>query len=182
MAGARNATSNYGTATFLCVGNDQANSERVLIHFDLTPLGTGATVTACQLTFTVNQVTAPTAGHVLRLRRNDWTEAGSTWNSYKAGAAWTAPGGGDTTSDVDATMEVAFTPPVAAGAFTFPSLQALCQDAVTSRAGALDLLIRQDVDQGGACTGACVAHEFCSRSSDYTTAANRPNLVVGYVP
>jgi hypothetical protein len=182
ITGGLNTSSNYGTASFLCAGNDQANSERSLIHFDLSSLGAGASVTSCRLTFTVYQVTAPTSGHVLRLRRNDWSESGSTWTTYKSGASWTAPGAADTISDVDPTLGVPFAPPAAVGMFTFPSLNALCQDAVSNRAGALDLVIRQDVDQDGACAGACVPHEFCSRPSDYATASARPMLVVGYVP
>ena len=73
-------------------------------------------------------------------------------------------------------------PPAALGPFTFPSIQALCQDAVRNRGGALDLILEQTVDQNGGCSGACVAHEFCSRSSDWSTAAERPKLFVGWVP
>jgi hypothetical protein len=182
MAGLQGAAMNYGTASFLCVGNDQANSERVLIHFDLSSVGTAATVTSCLLTFTVNQVTAPAPGHILRLRRNDWSETESNWTVYKSRTPWGALGASDTTTDVDATLAVPFEPPMAPGLFTFPSLQALCQDAVSQRDGALDLLIRQDVDQEGACTGTCVARDFCSRSSDYTTATDRPVLVVRFTP
>jgi hypothetical protein len=182
MAGGSNTTSNYGAAAFLCVGNDRANSERVLIHFDLGPLGTTARVTSCLLTLTTNQVTAPTTGRIERLRRNDWSENASSWAVFTTATAWTTPGAGSATSDVDPTGAVPFAPPTAIGAFTFPSIQALCQDAVQNRAGKLDLLIRQDVDQDGACTGACVPHEFCSRSSDYTTAIDRPKLVLTYVP
>jgi hypothetical protein len=181
MAGGRNTTANYGTVS-LCVGNDQANSERVLIRFDLSALGSRASVKSCLLTFTVYQVTAPTAGRIVRLRRPDWSETTSTWAAYKTGAAWSAPGAGDETTDVDATLAVPFTPPAATGAFTLPSLQALCQDAVQNRAGILDLVVAQTADQNGACAGTCVPHEFCSRSSDYSTAANRPRLVVGYAP
>src|SRR6185369_8353299 len=101
---------------------------------------------------------------------------------FKRGNAWSVPGAGDAATDVDATLAVAYAPPPATGAFTFPSLQTLCQDAVRSRAGALDLVVEQNTDQNGACAGTCVAHEFCSRSSDYTTPGNRPRLVVGYVP
>jgi hypothetical protein len=180
IAGGRNTTANYGAGSFLCAGNDAANSERILIHFDLSPLGSAASVTSCLLTVSVYQVTAPTPGHVRRLRRNDWSEAASSWALYSTGAAWTAAGAGDPTTDVDTTLGVAFAPPGATGPFTFPSLQALCQDAVRNRAGALDLIIEQDIDQNGACSGACVAHEFCARSSDYATATDRPKLVVGY--
>src|SRR5882672_11449409 len=137
LPGGRNTADNFGAASFLCVGNDQANSERVLLHFDLSSLRTGATVTSCLLTFTVNQVSAPTAGRILRLRRNDWSEASA----------------GSAASDVDATNAVTFTPLAAIGAYTFPSIHALCQDAVQNRAGRLDLLIRQDVDQEGSCSG-----------------------------
>jgi len=83
---------------------------------------------------------------------------------------------------VDSVLAISFAPPAAIGPFTFPTIQALCQDAVRNRAGSLDLVVRGDADQDGGCAGACVAHEFCSRSSDYTTAAARPKLVVGYVP
>jgi hypothetical protein len=182
MAGGRNTTANYGTASFLCIGNDEANSERVLIHFDLSSLGSRASVTSCLLTLTVRQVTAPTAGSVARLRRSDWSETGASWATYKSGAAWSVAGAGSTATDVDRTLAVPFAPPTALGAFTFPSLQALCQDAVQNRAGALDLIIAQDADQSGVCTGSCVPHEFCSRSSDWTTATERPKLVVGWRP
>jgi hypothetical protein len=182
MAGGSNTAANYGAAAFLCVGNDQRNTERVLIHFDLGALGATARVTSCLLTLATSQVAAPTSGHIERLRRNAWSESASTWAAYNTGAAWTTPGAGSTTSDVDTAGAVLFAPPSVPGAFTFPSIQALCQDAVQNRAGSLDLLIRQDVDQDGACTGACASHEFCSRSSDWATPAERPKLVVGYVP
>jgi len=182
ITGARNATSNYGTGASLCVGNDQANSERAAIRFDLSSIPPGATVTSCLLTLTVRQVTSPTSGRIVRLRRGDWSEAGSTWNAYKAGASWTAPGAGSTVSDVDITAAVPFAPPSTLGAYTFPSLRGLCQDAVANRGRVLDLVIRQDVDQDGACSGACVSHEFCGYGSDVTTPAWRPRLVVGYVP
>ena len=110
-------------------------------------------MTSCLLTFTVNQVSAPTAGRILRLRRNDWSEASSSWAAYRLGASWTTPGAGSAASDVDATNAVTFTPPAAIGAYTFPSIHALCQDAVQNRAGRLDLSIRQDVDQEGSCSG-----------------------------
>jgi hypothetical protein len=182
MAGGRNTTANYGTGSSLCIGNDQANTERVLIGFDLSSLGSQASVTSCRLTFTVRQVTAPTAGSIARLRRADWSEISASWATYRTGAAWTVAGAGSPTTDVDRSLAVPFAPPTVLGAFTFPSLQALCQDAVWNRAGKLDLIIAQDADQSGACTGSCVPHEFCSRSSDWTTAAERPKLVVGWVP
>jgi hypothetical protein len=91
-------------------------------------------------------------------------------------------GAASVATDVDRTLAVPFAPPTALGAFTFPSLRALCQDALQNRAGALDLIIAQDADQSGACTGTCVPHEFCTRSSDWTTAAERPKLVVGWMP
>jgi hypothetical protein len=182
IAGLAAAGFNYGTKPFLCVGNDAANSERVLIHFDLSQLGSGATVTGCFLTFTVNQVTAPTSGRILRLRRNGWSEIASNWTVYQPMTPWGALGASDPATDVDETSAVPFVPPTVVGLFTFPSVQALCQDAVTQRAGSLDLLIRQDVDQEGACTGSCVASDFCSRSSDWGTPTDRPSLLVGYTP
>jgi hypothetical protein len=61
-------------------------------------------------------------------------------------------------------------------------------DAMAALVGTPALeFVRHDLDsspygQDGACTGACVPHEFCSRSSDYATAIDRPKLVVTYVP
>src|SRR5204862_4431137 len=124
---------------------------------------------SCLLTFTVHQVTAPTAGRIVRVRRSDWSETGASWATFKSGNSWSVPGAGDAATDVDGTLAVTYAPPAATGAFTFPSLLALCQDAVRSRAGALDLVVEQGTDQNGACAGACIAHEFCSRSSDDTT-------------
>ena len=111
------------------------------------------------------------AGSVLRVTRPSWTEAGSTWTRCDGTNAWTTPGG-----DVDAASAVAFTPPVAAGAYAFPSLRALCQDAVTSRGGQLDLLVRQTAETPGT-----PRHQWGFFSSDYTVdPTRRPRLVVGY--
>ena len=73
--------------------------------------------------------------------------------------------------DVALAGEVAYLPPGGTGAFTFPDLSALCQDALDQRAGWLRLRISQDAE---ATQGNLIRFD----SSEAGTAANRPKLVV----
>ncbi|HZP39996.1 MAG TPA: putative glycoside hydrolase [Candidatus Binatia bacterium] len=133
-----NPGSNYGGWAQAWIGRDGVNVERALLGFDLSGLPPAATVLECRLAVTVQDVHGtPGPGHVFALAK-DWTERGVTWTSTGAGP-WTAPG-----ALADVAGAVAYPAPSAPGAFSFPDLTALCQDAITSRGGRLALLVRQD--------------------------------------
>src|SRR5581483_870274 len=153
------ANSNYGTTTNLFVGNagSSTTTYRSVLDFNLGSIPPGATVTGCTLTLNVNQRTSPTAGHIRRLCGEHWidgnaqSETQATWNRWRSASptAWGTAGAGSTAAcsaggDYTLADEVAYTAPAANGFFTFPSMTALCQDAITNRSGWLRLRINQD--------------------------------------
>jgi hypothetical protein len=177
---------NWGNDPSLYVGvtNGATKVYRTLLAFDLSDIPGGAVVTSCELTVRVAQRTNPTPGHVRRLCGEHWLdgngqgEAQATWNSWRTGAAWGAAGASSTTTcsaggDYTTAGEVAYTPPGGAGPFAFPDLSVLCQDALANRGGWLRLRISQDSE-------ATPSNLIRLDSSDATTTANRPRLVVAW--
>ncbi len=177
-------TTNYGTDPSLYVGvtNGPDKIYRTLMAFDLSNIPAGAVITSCKLTVNVTQRTNPTAGHVRRLCAQHWLDGDgqgenqATWSQWKTGSAWGSPGAdssapctanGDYTTDA----EVAYVPPAGTGAFTFPDLSGLCQNAIDQATGRLRLRITQDSE-------ATQSNLIKFDSSDASTAANRPKLVV----
>ena len=104
------------------------------------------------------------------------SETQATWTNWQTGNAWGTAGAASTAScasggDQSSADEVTYTAPTGTGLFTFPNLAALCQDALVNRGGWLRLRISQDVET--------TKNNFIRvDSSDATTAANRPRLVV----
>jgi hypothetical protein len=103
-------------------------------------------------------------------------EAQATWNNWKSGSTWSVAGAGSTAScaaggDYTTTGEVAYTPPAGTGLFTFPSLVALCQDAISQRDGWLRLRLSQNSE-------ATQSNLIKFDSSDASTATSRPRLSV----
>jgi hypothetical protein len=177
-------TTNYGTDANLYVGvtNGADKVYRSMVAFRLADVPAGAIVTDCRLTVNVTQRTNPTPGHVRRLCGEHWLdgngqgEAQVTWNGWKTGSPWGGAGASSTAScatggDYTTVGEVPYTPPAGTGTFTFPSLTALCQDALVQRAGWLRLRISQASE-------ATQSNLIKFDSSDATTATNRPKLVV----
>jgi hypothetical protein len=178
------ATTNFGTATELFVGvtNGADKIYRSFLAFNLTGIPSGAIITDCRLTLNVTQRTNPTAGHVRRICGEHWLDGDgqgenqATWTIWRTGSNWTTAGAASTASctaggDYTTTGEVAYTPPTGTGPFTFPNLATLCQDAISQRGGWLRMRITQDVETA---TGNLIKFD----SSEASTAANRPRLVV----
>ena len=179
-------TQNYNTDPFVIVGLTNAANKvnRTLMAFNLQGIPASAVVTGCTLQVNVTQRTSPTAGRIRRLCSEHWldgdgqSEAQATWNAWKTGFNWGSPGAataGCAGGDYDPTGEVTYTPPAGTGLFTFPSLTALCQDAVASRTGQLRLRITQDAET-------TQSNLIKFDSSEATTAANRPKLTVTWHP
>jgi hypothetical protein len=172
-----------GSSDQVFIGNDASNSQRVLLRFDLTNVPSTATIASCALTVDVVVLNQPSAGKIYRLKQPDWSQTAATWNRYDGVTAWTTPGAFDAneaSSDVVVTPgldgPVAYTPPTGSEAFTFPDITGLCQDAVTNRGGALNLLLKQDDDAPGA-----TAEMSISRFTD-NDPDERPTLEVSLAP
>jgi hypothetical protein len=179
-------STNYGGDASLYVGvtNDVTKVYRTLIAFDLSDIPPGVTVRKCTLAVNVTQRTSPTPGHVRRLCGEHWLdgngqgEAQATWAQWRSGQAWGGAGASSTAvcaagGDYTTAAEIAYTPPVGTGPFSFPDLSALCQDAIAQRGGWLRLRISQDVE---GTQGNLIKFD----SSDASTAANRPKLTVAW--
>jgi hypothetical protein len=179
-------TTNYGSDVSLYIGVTNAADKvfRSLLAFRLAGVPAGVTITSCRLTLNITQRTSPTPGHVRRLCGEHWldgngqSEAQATWSSWRTGAAWGGAGAASTAAcnaggDYTRAGEVAYVPPAGTGRFIFPDLSALCQDAVDQRGGWLRLRISQDAE---ATQGNLLRFD----SAEASSAANRPQLVVGW--
>ena len=152
-----NPDATLGNAEQVFVGNDASNSQRALLRFDLTSIPSTATIASCALTVDIVTRNETSVGKIYRVKQPAWNEATATWNRYDGVNTWSTAGAFspvELTSDVVVTPgpdgPVAYAPPTGSEAFTFPDLSALCQDAVTNRAGVLNLMIKQDDDAPGA--------------------------------
>lgn len=67
-----------------------------VLHFDISALPAGTTVSSAILDLKVYSFTQQAKGETLeicKLSRTDWVETEATWNSYKSGTPWTTAGG-----------------------------------------------------------------------------------------
>jgi hypothetical protein len=181
FSGSPDAT--LGSTDQVFVGNDASNSQRALLRFDLTSLPPAATIATCTLTIDIVTRNQASAGKIYRVKQGAWSDTTATWNRYDGVSTWTTPGAFspvELTSDVVVTPgpdgPVAYAPPTGSEAFTFPDITGLCQDAVTNRGGALNLMIKQDDDAPGA-----TAEMGFSRRTD-TDPDERPMLAVTLAP
>ena len=172
-----------GSTNQAFVGNDASNSQRALLRFDLTSVPSTATIASCALTVDIVTLNQASAGKIYRMKQPAWSETTATWNRYDGVSTWTTAGAFspvELTSDVVVTPgpdgPVAYAPPTGSEAFTFPDITGLCQDAVTNRGGALDLMIKQDADAPGA-----TAEMGFSRRTD-NDPDERPMLAVTLAP
>lgn len=140
--------SNYGIGTNTVVGVEVPGGKgseieyRALYWFDLKAfIPASATITAAVWWLYVISSDA-LAGHSFRLQRirrnvpggNEWVEDEVTWNDYKSGSAWAAPGASDTTNDRDTTVAVGLGAITTAGWKNYDILS-LVSDAWSNRNG-----------------------------------------------
>lgn len=163
---------NYATNAGLFIGerNDQTSTRRSLIVFDLSGLDGTETLDTVTLSLYASEDKSSNARtfRVYRLKRA-WVEAQATWNIYSTSNNWSTAGGFHA-DDCEQT-EI--------GSRDFTATETLNQfkDFIltpTSKA-TLDLgygwLLKADTETDDA---------YVFASSDNTTAANRPKLVVNY--
>jgi hypothetical protein len=179
-----NAFENSGTGIYMYVGDRQGGSDagRILIRFPgVSAIPEGVTVTGATLslyeyfasggTFSVSV----NAHRVLRA----WVEGETTWTIYSTGNNWGTAGCSadtDRVADVSATVTLDQT---AANDFIAWSSAGMIADVQSWVDGGANegWMIRSDAEFDGAGDG--TARNFF-RTSDYTTAAQRPKLVVDY--
>jgi hypothetical protein len=168
---------------WLHAGRSSGSARRFLLHYDLSSIPAGSTVSSATLDGVSTLELTPTApAKVKRLTTTTWGETTATWNTSDGVTAWSpansaSPQTGPYT-EVDA---VAVNLPrgglVAPTAFPFsiPGLAALAQDAIDNRAGQLHLIVMTNNDSTPS------AHaEFYDREEIVTVGALPFSLTVVY--
>ena len=99
-------TGNYGNAGEIYIGNSNGAGDqtyRSLIHFDLSTIPAGSTITAAVLRITVLDDLSDNARTISAYRvLRAWTEAGVTWNKFDGTSDWGTAGCANTTTDREA--------------------------------------------------------------------------------
>jgi hypothetical protein len=168
-------TSNFGTDTSLAVGeaDTTVNTGRSLVKFDLTSIPANATINSATLSlwqFSDNSSNARTFRVYRSLRA--WVESQTTWNIYSTGNNWQAAGGfGANDSEQTDIGSLAFTATEANGEKQWSLTASAIQEMVAGTFTNNGFLLKADTESND-------MYQF--RSSDWTTAGERPKLVIDY--
>ncbi|MBK9461013.1 MAG: tandem-95 repeat protein [Sphingobacteriales bacterium] len=159
------ATTNYGNVNKFVVGEKDNNIRRSLIRFDLSTIPSGAIITSAQLK--LNRITGTKAQVIdVHALTESWTESLVTWNKKDA-ANWTTAGG-----SYNPTAAASVNMGTTTG-FKYWGITSLVQSWVNTPANNFGVLLKRQAETNKD------KHEFAS--SENTTVANRPALVVTYL-
>ncbi|MBA7681469.1 hypothetical protein ES703_89808 [subsurface metagenome] len=146
---------------------------RAILEFVISSLPAGATLNSASFeAYYYSYGQADPVGKVLlayKLSRTDWVEAEATWNIYKTGSGWTAPGGDYVTESPDGASVVV---PASYGWLTFDVLD-IVQDAYDG-GNAVELLLRFADEAVGAYSVVML------REGEYEDGYYHPKLTVVY--
>ena len=165
---------NYGADNYIKINANASYPYRGIIHFDASEISAGSTINTATLSLYYfgydwgNPVGKP--AYAYKITRDDWTETGVTWNSYKSGSAWTA-GGGDFVTSNPSGDSLNF--PASAGWMAWNVLN-IVQDAVDNVSGSVNILVKTAEDQGTHFDGVFWTKEYVGDTS------LRPKLVIDY--
>lgn len=93
------AALNFGSVSQIPLGSILSVRCRGLFRFDLSPMPSGASVSAASLAIyadsanSANSVVGTSTFHCARCTRPTWSENGATWNRYDGVSNWTTAGG-----------------------------------------------------------------------------------------
>jgi cell division septation protein DedD len=173
-----NPTTNFGTNTILNIGEHNAatSTNRSLLKFDLSSIPNNAIINSATLSLWQSAEDSNNA-ETLRVYRSlrAWVESQATWNVFSTGNNWGSAGGyGGADSDTAQLASREFSATEANGekqfVFEASGLAAL-QSFVNGSATNNGFLLKADNELND-------LYHF--RSSDWTTAAERPKLVIDY--
>lgn len=174
-------TSNFGTNTSLGVGEHAtlALIDRSLLQFDISAIPAGATINSATLSiwrFFDRSLNARTL-RFYRLKRA-WTEGGVTWNKYDGVSDWQTAGGFGV-NDCEQTDIGSLAIGAGSNSGALPSD---IQDDISLTASAVQEWLDGDFANNGLLAKMDTENNdlWAWRGSDYTTAANRPKLVIEY--
>lgn len=171
------ATSNYGGYAKIEINRYSGYIMRGLITFDISGMDDGVTITDATLSlyYYDNDGYDPVGTDVAvhRLRRYDWVEAQATWNIYKTGSNWGTAGAGNTSTDVDESIEAITAMPADYGWVDW-DVQAHVEDAIDNHSDIVNMRIKFDGESA-------ITDQAWFYSSDYTVDTDLcPKLVIEY--
>ena len=168
-------TGNYGTSTLFNIGeaNSTAQVGRALIKFDLSSIPGNAVINSATLSLWQSADISDNA-RTLRVYRflTTWQEDSATWQIRSTGNPWEAYGGFDL-SDCEQTDigSRAFTSTEANGEKQWTLTASAIQEMVAGTFANNGFMVKADTETND-------MYQF--RSSDWTTAGERPKLVIDY--
>lgn len=167
------STTNYGGNDRFFVGVGYVG----IIEFSLSGLPSGSVVTSATMSLYWAQNAGITGGEVVdcyRVLRTDWVESEATWNIFKTGNNWTTAGCNSNGNDYTTTHASSFTlpaPAVGINHFQDCDVKDMVIDSVSAGNDAIFKVRMAD---------AGVIAVFLSK--EHVTSANRPKLVIEYIP
>ncbi len=108
-----NNTTNYGSATTLLLYGYSNNLNESLLKFDLSSIGTTATINSATLSITAASTFSSPSGRnsfnpaTIYPVSKDWTQSGATWSTYDGTHSWSTAGL-DNTADFSITNSATF--------------------------------------------------------------------------
>ena len=171
------ATANYGTSSDIGIGEDNGSTNkfaRSLLKFDLSSIPSNATVTSATLSLWTSSDKADNDGTVRVYRlKAPFNETQATWNLAATGVSWEAPGAAGTNDRESADIG---------------SVQILANEPLNTEKQVMLSTARIQEFVNGTFTnnGFILVTEselndrFNYKSSDTSTATQRPKLVVEY--
>lgn len=168
------ATTNFDALNLKAATLTTTSYYRTLMHFDVSVIPSGSTIVSSYLRlFCTQPIAGNSPGQLDRLTQTAWVENQATWNVYSTGNSWTVAGAASDTS----TPQVTFTFPTVASDtsnfWTITGMEAMVQDALDNRSGALHFLMKQTTESGN--------DNLTFRDSEYAgTSGEQPRLFVTY--
>ncbi len=166
-------TTNYGTNTWgNGIGFYSGGTKRSLIRFDVSAVPSGASVTSARLRLLMNTIGANRTLEAYEALQS-WTQLGSTWQVYDTGSSWNTAGCGGSGTDYAATT-AGSTSVTTSQAGTWVEIDldtSLVEGWVSGTITNNGLLLKVTDESSG---------EMRYRAENYSTASERPQLVVEY--
>lgn len=166
-------SSNFGlSGTLLADGDDPSGSGNdlaSLMRWDLSAIPSGATVDSAEINIEVFNVSSGTYD-IYEVKR-DWFEADATWNVYAPGTPWETPGAlgaGDRGSSILGTVTAG-----SVGSYKVT----LNADGIAAVQGWVDT---PSLNHGVIIASSSTTDGLDFRSSEHSTASQRPRLTVRY--
>jgi hypothetical protein len=176
---AASPSTNYGSvAEANIVRGGTASSERAVFLFDFSSIPSGVTIKSAELELTI--VNNPGLDKTIAVHRvaqtsnRSWVESQVTWQEYKTGSSWTAPGGDFVATATDS--ELVSGSAVATSVVTFQVLSD-AQSFYATPSTNFGWLVKDSLEPA-ASTGEHVF--FATREN--ATADYAPKLVLNYCP